>query len=795
MSALDRAGCYAVKPGTCSSLDCAPPCNNTEYTLCLDSTNRNTEQFPEPNDFPLELKSSPSKLSTCLMSMGSIELPLAQNNIECLWNRIYFDEGFRAEVDITATSSAVTPTLAIRQFDISDPDVAGGVPQTVCIPAYLNPIVQIAVAGPVVTFTTFFEHCLGATGGVASQWLAWNDPIRLVTLNTPSSTDDIVSGNTSLVVTGPNTFSLTYALPPAALGPVVFPPANLGFLYAPTIQTPSQLAAVVNAAISETLLAGIIRLDYNTFTNEFTFSRTRGFPVNQGETTLINAAGYSLLSRLGFRIGVTVFSSTVKRTHCQPSFQNQRLPTTIGPYQAVGNQTSCDPWVGYVQLDCCTYAAGDLATEIKFEFNRMYVECACLENAVLIPPVPTTNNAGTFVFSNQCGVCCQVDVPCGMYSPDFMAQFLENAMNTATCTTPALVQYTVIYVAETEQFVFSASHPTTGVPVIFGLEFGISGELLHSRLGFEAKCYRGQSSYTSPMPVHVPSTGCGLSSRQSRWIYNWSQNECGNRFELATCKVPCIGDTTGLNSITVVGATVEVEVDHPTGWLECDMVTMYVASTGATHTFHVISAVFNTGAVPSWTYTLDNGGGVVFPPAPVPIADYCFCTEGEPVFNVYFYEMQQGLRCKNYATQPLPRSIIPTLIGFEVGTYEYASEPHPDYGPDYVSNTLVSPNHHSVRYPNYLLVLLKDVNGSDYVQHRWKEDNIGDLFAKIVLYPDFRLERLYAMRFNAAGNESIGKVHFCILNPDHTLYNFHGRNWSMTLSVATAEKQGRAVCF
>jgi hypothetical protein len=54
-----------------------------------------------------------------------------------------------------------------------------------------------------------------------------------------------------------------------------------------------------------------------------------------------------------------------------------------------------------------------------------------------------------------------------------------------------------------------------------------------------------------------------------------------------------------------------------------------------------------------------------------------------------------------------------------------------------------------------------------------------------VLYPPYRVERGYPLQKLGSGPCVLSQLHIRILNPWHTLYNFHGRNWSLTLVLTT----------
>jgi len=62
----------------------------TDYTLCLSSSNRDVQAYPEPNDFVLDLK---QRYDVQLMTLGSFEFPYSQYLVEEPWSDFAFDVG------------------------------------------------------------------------------------------------------------------------------------------------------------------------------------------------------------------------------------------------------------------------------------------------------------------------------------------------------------------------------------------------------------------------------------------------------------------------------------------------------------------------------------------------------------------------------------------------------------------------------------------------------------------------------------------------------------------------------
>lgn len=97
--------------------------------------------------------------------------------------------------------------------------------------------------------------------------------------------------------------------------------------------------------------------------------------------------------------------------------------------------------------------------------------------------------------------------------------------------------------------------------------------------------------------------------------------------------------------------------------------------------------------------------------------------------------------------------------------------------------------------PSALLLQLVEPNESRYIQHRFQNDIITDLLAKIIAYPPLRQERAVPQEVIFQGLKTIQQLHFRLLNPDHTLYQLHRREWSATLVFVTSSLTGAQTCY
>jgi hypothetical protein len=107
---------------------------------------------------------------------------------------------------------------------------------------------------------------------------------------------------------------------------------------------------------------------------------------------------------------------------------------------------------------------------------------------------------------------------------------------------------------------------------------------------------------------------------------------------------------------------------------------------------------------------------------------------------------------------------------------------------------LLAPNAWNFEQPAYVLLELGLQHMSALLSHRCKEDIKTQLFAKIPLYPPFKIERGNPMQKTGTGVSYATQLHITIWNPWHTLYKFHGREWSMTLVLGAGQKHAHTEC-
>jgi hypothetical protein len=101
------------------------------------------------------------------------------------------------------------------------------------------------------------------------------------------------------------------------------------------------------------------------------------------------------------------------------------------------------------------------------------------------------------------------------------------------------------------------------------------------------------------------------------------------------------------------------------------------------------------------------------------------------------------------------------------------------------TDTYSSPFTYRLEAASYVLVQLLDPIGSSRIEHNYKGDNKMNLLGKIVILPHPWLDRFYPMKSTFCTEIRLEQVHIRLLNPDHTLYQLHGHEWSATIRLNT----------
>jgi hypothetical protein len=770
-----------------------------EYQICIDSRNRDLAVYPEPNDFTIPINFSRG-LPVQRISLGSIELPLPQYIIEEAWNRIYFSEGL--ELIVNDPSNEGIRRFTIQEYDNDNIIVAE-------FPAYLNPIIDvnpaIASAGDTVVFTTMYTHSLEL---FSSEYARIGLPMSItatpLTGNITNLINDFhVLNETEFEIVVPDGVTFQSSMPSSSDIPIY------GFVHAPAIPSPDILAAMLTNALNNGPY-------YHVNQYEVTFNpSTNQFCISIVSTNSITAAQYNQSNDLNIQKNCTLLSpaSIVANGTNSLSFlmgfgcSNLPFPPFNPIYGAITTQGGCGSsyicgnycfqCLSYISIYAANYNIEVFSLEFYVQINRFFFDAPCCTTSQGTPP--------RMVFSDSCGLCHLIELPYGRYLADTFAAEIEAQMNAAVGSTS---EYSVIFDTAKQKFVFKSNSGNS-----FGLEFddirntqtifisGLGKTLpltFAQRLGFYDTRYIGSNIYESATKIHVPSKGCNCSSMPIRALnnvyvplFNPLHRVLGVNANFMR-PVLVVVDSTDTDEGTVTfssliqlldpscGASLpDVDpVPFAHGFQPDDVVTIQITtSSGTTIYTAVVSEVID-----ATTFVVEIGSLSTSVFTDSDITSICVGLQGTPIFNLFF-----GSVCNSAIRKAstFPSNVIKhEVLGFAETAIQWD-------GP--TSLPFFAQGQYNFSPPDYLLLILEP-SESRYSIHTYKEDTITNVFSRIILYPAYRDIKNLPNEQVYQGLKVITELHFRILNPDHTLYNFHGQNWSATLIFSCAAATVNLTC-
>jgi len=390
------------------------------------------------------------------------------------------------------------------------------------------------------------------------------------------------------------------------------------------------------------------------------------------------------------------------------------------------------------------YNENSLVGQMQLEWNRFWFEPGCDADP---------NNQVQFIFSDSCGVCHMIAIPYGLFTPITLAEFLEASMNLAVPS----ANYQVTW------------DPSTGFTFqslageFFGLEFADPNDTLHFRLGFESVCYNGQTAYSTPKPFVVPIRQCcgsNIPQKFLSFLYYPLALSSQKKLCLNICKPRALeGDVTEL-------APGNWQIDFGAfahGFQVDDVIETQI--NGDRYLFVI------TQVVDPFIITVDSGSVTDLTPP----FTACFQLSKLLSVNLFFSGRQPSLL----------DCIKPDILGFLMQDLLF-----PNDGPPFLS-----PGCFNLAQPKYLLLEVPEPRGATHTQHAWMEDNNPNILAKIILFPAIRVERLFPMRMILPQVSTVNRMRFRILNPDHSLYQLHGKEWSATICFVVPEAHVQTLCY
>lgn len=595
----------------------------------------------------------------------------------------------------------------------------------ILLPPYLNHVIDVDDSVPAAPiFTTQYAHALDLN----SQW-NWGLCIQLIGTHLGvSAATNLCAANVNFLVLNATQFQIS------GLTPGAWPSRDgiYGYVWAPAIPSPQYLATILQYAI-DLEIPRSFALSYSLTTGQFTLtslltSTTCARPAPPTYTPVIYVTAQSsecLSAMMGFGTGRCQFQSPP--SSCAVPTPNL-LPCAPAAVLHAGYGYQC---VMHVPLALGNYGPDSLVNQLNASTHRLYFEPGCS---------PQSGTEPMMVFANAEHTCFSISITWGYYTPQTFCQFVQSAMIAAD---PLGQPYECLYDAATGQFCFTTSDSS-----VFSLEFGDLAETLNAQaIGFDNISYRGLYLYCSTTPVFFPQLTCCNPGRYLGTLVQACALTHQRKFQFTLTQSRGIS----LAQITDEGggtAFVVCSIAH--GYQVYDPVALVLISSHSS----VILPV--TAVINAFTFAVNLAGtsifdGAVDAPVTCNLADL-------PLWNFYLAPTRP---------QVIPARIlgfIPEDLLWLEGTLTY-----------------LSPYVWALDPPSYILLCVTETNALSHSSHTAGSVVNPNVFAKIILAPSVRVERLYPMMLSATGLAINSAMRFTFYNNDGTLYQMHGLDWSLTL--------------
>lgn len=749
------------------------------HTVCMDT--RDATQTEE-GAFHMRLGGDNPRFQAIKVALGSLELPIVQWTIEEAWQRLYYTEGYRFTADDNW----------LRIVEESD-DESNEI--LVQVPMHLNEIVDMQPLGDRVRVRCQYPHGLwvDARRSVLPA-IDWGDveiicsPLGRMSLSHAFETGKLTYLNEN-----------EFTIDAASFGDAA--DGAWGFVHAPPIPSPHHLCLVLSYGLQFSNALASYKIEYDARANRAELVATM-YPVESKRLT-VRLFGSSLARILGYP------SSVHERRfarHARPVDGAPPLPTAGFREEVTAHDepplrlpseafsgwsfAALEPgWYAPAHRPMCTGQPLRLTQEIELALTRLYF--AIPER---VPQGLTT--AHFLMFSDPSGTMHNCPVYPGRYTGESFARLLETEM-TRISSMPGTT-YTVEYDAEEERFVFLCEvRGEHGVrPAPFSLLLHHPAQFDPARIGFEPVALHGSDTYVSSKRVRVPSSLTNAPYRRPPSnVYRVSEIGHQKRMRVQSTPLPQL---TGLivhydeaKSILRV-RTYAGELPFAHGLLPGDVVDVAPVSSGDLFIFNPEDGAWESRSFRRAPIAPQYGrSGVVVG------ADGS--DRGSPMPG--FEHVDLFVRVKptprlgdcvdqlvgiNVPVQPfnlcfgLPRSISSRQLGFDEGATQWGID-----GSARSSRFRLppfdAPRVHALDHPDYILIYLEEAKMSTGLQHRYGR-NTTTPFAKLVLYPMFREERMLPRDSTLLSGESLSTFTLRFTNPDGSPYHFHGAQFSFSLN-------------
>ena len=731
-------------------------------TLCFKTDDASSRDDANAR-FQFQMHADRSKLKPSKISLGSLEFPMVQYSIEEEWSRLYFCEGIK----ITPNSRQIILTEVTGQTQTSE---------SVSLPLTLNPITKLSTT---VSSTVVFEfehaHCLSADMFTALE----RENVKVYLVYSSDGATQLNHANTTIV--SENQVSISSELVRNASDEGL----AHGFLYCEEVPCPTALCSILSQTLFTTgQFTHFYSLKFDQKACKAVFAMT-GFGMGTADCRIV-LSGDSLLQRLGYGNGA---SRIVRRGDTHATGVATRMPGRVGDPMPSAVESTVFGGFDYISLPAGWYSPSHrpMATGQPLQLPR---ELDSKLNRFTFLPNDKQREI-PIIFKDYRGKTYIAPITPGIYTVTTIALEVERAMNLVDAEEG--VKFVFTFDPCNEQFIISCRRgdDSLRIDVLFSHPFSIDPE----RFGFQRTDYTGHSTYKSNK-LHIPRL-------------EWPRRDWCNTY-MDACVFP-----SNTYSISEHGSSKKISIDANAKpnvygivkdyWQDSHILVLSV---------HSNTGPFSHGAQSGdilRIYKLTNpikqqqpGSAETTSIAPAQLASrraimgICVsnlatgASEASDTLKLYIPDHEWKSKTNlcvgidiqtkpfnlNFAT--MDKSITGKRLGFQNKTYEWGVD-----GSLIAGNMLIAPYTapfvHAIDHPDYILMYIEEGKQGTTIQHR-SGNNVTMPFAKIVLYPLFREERMIPKETMLASGESLTTLTVYFRNPDDSPYKFHGAEFSFTLN-------------
>lgn len=748
------------------------------HTVCMD-TRDSTKNEKDPGAFTFKLAGDNPRAQAVRVSLGSLEFPIVQWTIEEDWCRLYFSEGFRLTNEMAA----------FRIYERADSN--DGNEYIVRLPPHLNPIQKIEAMGGGTVITCMYPHGLWVNqgSGCILSVIEWAEvEVICSVIGRVSLTALFAMGLLHYISEN------SFRIPEIDCDSV-----QAGYVHVPTYPSPSHLCETITYALAHLETRARYEMNYDVIYNKATL-RASDYPLDVNRLQL-RLYGSELTQLLGYtspvhdkifvrpkvrdqRAGDYNFNTGIVETDTHPPL------VLLSDHFAGWHYVQLPPgWYAPTHRPMCTGAPLRLQSEIQFALNRLNFQRS--EKVMVGSP-----SGSLILFSDPSGTHHLCHIYHGQYTAESLAACLETEMTRLASRSLPGTLFTVEYIDCRFTFACEVRDQKTRVvrAAPFGLFMPHPNSIDPQRLGFDGTLY-GRDSYTSPNVVNVPSMRNKL-LRPATNIY--SVSELGHQKRLCIAPQPpppLVGLITAydVNTFTLRMRVYASQFPYAHGLIPGDIIQIASVPTQNISLLKMNNrgvwaeeSVQRCPLAPMWGrsgivveddnvnagFPMPNSEQVNLTIRVRPTVDLVSCIDMAVSLRI---DMEPFNLCFG-----MPKSVPNKTLGFHEGATQWGIDGSIPSGNMRIP-PFIAPAVHSLDHPDYVLMYISEGKYGTTLQHSYASSTTSP-FAKIVLYPIFREERMLPRDTSLLSGESLAHFTIRFTNPDGTPYHFHNIDFSFSLN-------------